>query len=351
MAPTRIVLALAAAVAASLVGASGAPQAQRLQTGVKHYLWALGGGGSSRPPAAGGDLTWRGGAAGDGAIGVESSPRVYVVFWGPAWAKGFSIADTGGRTYSSRSLRRYVTSFFSSVGGSAWAGVQTQYCSGARPGASSCGAGAAYVANPPHQLRGVWIDPSPVPAAALAGGPSAHVAPDPVAAEALRAAEHFGSDPQATYFVLAQPGGREPGGVPWCGYHTQAVAADAQGSPIRLQYAFVPWLNRDWPGEGPRACGAHRVNRASDAFGNGVFDGYSIVLGHEYAEAITDPDNFSNVQDGWNDGYSTETGDKCAWHELRNVVLGAHLFAVQPLWSNEAFDAGRDGCAVSRVAP
>jgi len=31
-----------------------------------------------------------------------------------------------------------------------------------------------------------------------------------------------------------------------------------------------------------------------------------------------------------------------------NIALGGHRFAVQPLWSNEAFDAGKDGCAVSR---
>ena len=47
------------------------------------------------------------------------------------------------------------------------------------------------------------------------------------------------------------------------------------------------------------------VNVVSDSFGHGVFDGYSIVIGHEYAEAITDPDNFASVQDGWNDAQGT----------------------------------------------
>ena len=44
----------------------------------------------------------------------------------------------------------------------------------------------------------------------------------------------------------------------------------------------------------------------------------------------------------------SKNGDKCAWIETQNVTLGGHQFAVQPTWSNEAFDAGRDGCAVSR---
>jgi hypothetical protein len=35
-------------------------------------------------------------------------------------------------------------------------------------------------------------------------------------------------------------------------------------------------------------------------------------------------------------------------HNDQNITLGAHQFAVQPMGSNEAFDAGRDGCAVSR---
>ncbi len=73
----------------------------------------------------------------------------------------------------------------------------------------------------------------------------------------------------------------------------------------------------------------HNVNATSDAFGNGIFDGYSIVTGHEYAEAVTDPDNFASVQDGWNDAQGSENGDKCAWlehaehHPRRARVRGA----------------------------
>ena len=90
------------------------------------------------------------------------------------------------------------------------------------------------------------------------------------------------------------------------------------------------------------------MNATSNAFGNGIFDSWSIVVGHEYAEAVTDPDNFASVQDGWNDASGSENGDKCAWIETQNITLGGHQFAVQPMWSNEAFDAGKDGCAVSR---
>jgi len=63
------------------------------------------------------------------------------------------------------------------------------------------------------------------------------------------------------------------------------------------------------------------VNVISDDFGHGVFDGYSIVVGHEYAEAVTDPDNFASDQDGWNDVQGSENGDKCAWTSLANVSM------------------------------
>ena len=63
---------------------------------------------------------------------------------------------------------------------------------------------------------------------------------------------------------------------------------------------------------------------------------------------MTDPDNFFSFQDGWNDDQTSENGDKCAWIDTQNIALGGHQFAVQPLWSNESFDATGNGCVVSR---
>ena len=84
----------------------------------------------------------------------------------------------------------------------------------------------------------------------------------------------------------------------------------------------------------------HFVNPASNSFGNGIFDGYSIVTGHEYAEAVTDPDNIASWQDGWLDASGSENGDKCAWaSNTQNITLASHQYAVQPLWSNAAFDS------------
>ena len=101
-------------------------------------------------------------------------------------------------------------------------------------------------------------------------------------------------------------------------------------------------------GLGTGGCGMHNVNATSNAFGNGIFDGWSIVTGHEYAEAVTDPDNIASDQDGWNDVQGSENGDKCAWLDTQNISLGGHAFAVQPMWSNEAYDATGNGCVVGR---
>ncbi len=294
------------------------------------------------------DLIWHGGNAGSGAIGVETTPAVYLVYWGPEWASGFQTADTNGALYSSQTLQNYVDSFFGNVGGSPWANIQTQYCKDVLVGSTTCIGGAGFVTNPKHQLKGVWVDPTPVPSDIIALGLSENLVDDPIAMEAMRASAHFGYDASATYVIMTPPTAIATGQPVYCGYHTQTTSVDGLGNPYRLQYAFIPWLNENWPGLGYEGCGMHNVNATSDAFGNGVFDGYSIVTGHEYAEAVTDPDNFASVQDGWNDAQTSENGDKCAWTNTQNITLGGHAFAVQPLWSNEAFDATGQGCVVGR---
>ena len=66
----------------------------------------------------------------------------------------------------------------------------------------------------------------------------------------------------------------------------------------------------------------HSVNATSDAFGNGIFDGWSIVTGHEYSEAVTDPDNFTSIQDGWNDDTTWRTATSAPGSNTQNITLG-----------------------------
>lgn len=345
MASAVIALVLAAWLGSAIGGSASAP------LNPKHFFWAKG-----QPSPTGvvnsqsNDLIYHGGSAGPGAIGVETKPAVYLVYWGPQWVSGFTSTDANGAVYASSSLQTYTNAFFHNVGGSPWAGVTTQYCKNVPIDSTSCAgvSGAQFVTNPTGQLKGVWTDPTPVPSDIITLGLAENLVDDPIAFEAQRAAAHFGYNAQATYIILTPPTTIGTGQPVYCGYHTQTTSIDGYGNPLVLQYSFIPYLNLAWPGIGAGGCGMNNVNPTSDAFGNGVWDGYSIVTGHEYAEAITDPDNFASNQDGWNDASGSENGDKCAWMNTQNITLGAHQFAVQPTWSNEAFDAGRGGCQVSR---
>ena len=344
----RVVATLAAAlVAIGVLGASNASADSSL-TNPKHFFWA--GVTAPSPDALTNDIIYHGGNVGPGAIGVEIKPAVYLIYWGPEWATGFTVTDANGRTFSSKTLQTYLNSFFANVGGSPWAAVQTQYCRNVPALTTTCTGipGADFITNPKHQLKGTWTDPTPVPDDIVNLGLAENLVDDPIAMEAMRASAHFAYDPQATYVVLTPPRTIGTGEPVYCGYHTQTTSIDGLGNPYRIQYAFIPYLNMDWPGIGTGGCGMNSVNTTSSSFGNGVFDGYSIVVGHEYSEAVTDPDNFTSIQDGWNDDQTSENADKCAWYHTQNVTLGGRYYAVQPTWSNEAFDAGQDGCAVSR---
>jgi hypothetical protein len=270
---------------------------------------------------------------------VETKPAVYLVFWGPEWAKGFSVT-VGSYTYTQKTAETYLRDFFGGVGGSPWNGVQSQYCEGAAIGAVNCNGalGAQFIKNPSGLLKGAWVDPTAVPSPIVTTALVENTTNDPVATEALRAAQHFGYNVNATYVILAQPGTVATAyGTVYCAYHSETGhALGTRG----VRYAFMPYVPEQGSG-----CGINSVNQ-NDAFGHGYLDGYSIVAGHEFAEAETDPDNYNGTQDGWNDVQGNENGDKCAWTGLQNITLRGQMYAVQPLWSNAAA-SGQGACAVS----
>jgi len=346
-AAVRLALALVVVAAAVVVGSGGAAAAGSINA--KHFFWAPGQDPTGTVASVENDIIYHGGNAGPGAIGIQKTPAVYLIYWGAEWATGFTTADTNGTLYSSKTLQNYLNTFMANLGGSPWASVQTQYCRNVPAGTTSCAGipGADYITNPKHQLKGVWTDPTPVPDDIVTLGLAENLVNDPLAQEAIRASAHFQYDPDATYIIMTPPRPIATGQPVYCGYHTQTTSINGLGNPYRIEYSFIPWQNTDWPALG-QSCGLHNVNASSNSFGNGIFDSWSIVVGHEYSEAVTDPDNFFAVQDGWNDDQTSENADKCAWYHTQNITLGGHQFAVQPTWSNEAFDAGLDGCAVSR---
>src|SRR3954451_7469454 len=190
-----MILALAvAAVVAATLGASSAPSnTGAMLTSAKHIFW---GQSATAVDSASNDLVWHGGNAGPGAIGVEQQPAVYLIWWGTEWANGFQTADTDGKLYSSKTLQSYLSSFFQNLGGSPWANIQTQYCNTVLPGSTSCVGGTGFITNPRKQLKGVWVDPTPVPDDIAALGLAENLVDDPIAAEAMRASAHFGYDAQ-----------------------------------------------------------------------------------------------------------------------------------------------------------
>src|SRR5579864_9409946 len=93
------------------------------QTNPKHFFWAPGQPQSPNPNSLANDLIYHGGDAGSGAIGVETKPATYLIFWGPAWANGFTTTDAKGQSFTSQQLQNYVTSFLTNVGGTSWASI------------------------------------------------------------------------------------------------------------------------------------------------------------------------------------------------------------------------------------
>jgi serine protease len=257
---------------------------------------------------------------------VEVAPTVYLDFWGSWWNTTTTTNTNGGFSYTNTQAKTYVTDYFTNVGGSAWAAIQTQYCQGVAKGTTSCGTLGTNITNPTGQTKGVMID-------SVNAVPSKPTQAQ-IAAEAAYAAQQFGltgaNSAGATIFVFT-PSGKSMNGFArsWCAWHSSTTFQSKS-----LAYAYMPYQ----PDAGT-SCGLNAVNKTATAYGNGIFDGFSIVGGHEYAEAVTDPFPSS----GWIDGSGAENGDKCAWSpSSTNITLGANAYAVQPLWSNAIA-----GCALS----
>lgn len=277
------------------------------------------------PPTLGPAMTSNGGP-------VQSSPAVYIVYW------GWNGNDPSGQA-------AYQEAFFNGVGGSAWNASQTQYCGGAVnlvstgvessdfphgvSAGSTCPGGATFVGNPTGLLKGTWTD--------NANAVPANPTDADVRAEAMRAAAFFGnvtaaSNESAQYVIDTPSGSSSAGfGTSWCAYHDDVVGT-AYGN---LTYTNFPYIT-----DAGTACGENIVNPGSA----GLLDGVSIVAGHEFAETETDPLPSS----GWADIKGQETGDKCAWVEsgsgrMHDITLATGTFAVQTLWSNAALE-GAGSC-------
>ena len=264
---------------------------------------------TSRRHGGGSNLYYHGGV---GGIGVETAPKVYVVYWGSQWS-----SDPSGE-------KTIVENFLNHVGNSSWLNSVTQYCQGIANGSSTCGAGG-HAGNPAGILGGTWSD----------NGSAApqHPTQSQLAGEAANAAAHFAPTPNYTVqFVIATAHNNNAVGfgTQYCAWHSSTSSAYGN-----LAYTNLPYIT-----DAGASCGANFNNLGPNA-------GITIVEGHEMAETITD--QFPNG--GWLDGSGGENGDKCAWISSgqgasANVTMNGASFPVQSLWSN-AFNGGAGGCVLS----
>lgn len=284
-------------------------------------------------------LSFGGGVDG---IGVTSgTPKVYVVVYGNQW--GTTGTDASGNTTLSNdpvSAVPYLQKLFKGLGtgGELWSGVMTQYCDGplVSSGATFCPSGAPLIGYPSGgNLAGVWYDNSVASPSQATGAQ--------LAQEAIKAAQHFGNTTAASnryaQYVILSPTGTHPDGFNtttgnFCAWHDwngdQSVT-----SPV----GDIAFTNMPYVYDMGSSCGTGSVNGAT---AQGKLDGFSIVLGHEYAELVTD----QNPAGGWTNhtGNATyngqENGDECAWittgqGATQNVVMGNGTYAMQSTWSND----------------
>ncbi len=319
---------------------------------------------------------------------VQASPHIYIVYWG--W--GETGAFPAGQPCTAEKIAegtvtatlkcdpdgagRYMADFVHQLGGTQWAGEQTQYyqtvndpsgnltssTSPTRP-TSSPGSGSMTPTRSPDCPRRRRATP-PAPAT-----------PTPTWRPRRRARRRTSTSPiwPTPQFIIAQPANySDPNAVStgYCAFHDYTYpglqGGIYNGLTKGISYTNMPYALSINSG-GANVCGKNAVN--SGAAGN--LDGFSIVLGHEIEETVTDPGaedilgsgtSTTNLG-GWYDSVdANENGDKCAWvgeglglpgEPTVTPVPGAindikgnlgKTFAVQSLWSNQAAE-GAGYCA------
>ncbi|HEY0615802.1 MAG TPA: hypothetical protein VGC96_14225 [Candidatus Elarobacter sp.] len=235
-------------------------------------------------------LTYHGGP-------IQTNPKIYAVYWGSSWNSG---------TGDPQGVRSRANAFFGVIGGSRWLNSVTQYTQ----------SNGAHVGNASGSFVGSYVDTS--------SSPPSRPTQSQLAAEATRAAAHYGDYSTSASYVVVLPHGIKPSGfgTQYCAWHS-STAVSGKGT---IAYTNAPYL----PDVGT-SCGAGSVNSP------GTLDGISIVYGHEQGETESDPQPNS----GWLDSSGAENGDKCAWKSLINNP-NAGGYPTQPLWSN-----ANNGCVQS----
>jgi hypothetical protein len=287
-------------------------------------------------------LSYGGGVDG---IGVQSGhSKVYLVFYGTQWGTQTTANGISSFSGDANHAAEAAQNMFKGIGtnNELWSADLTQWCDGPNvaTGATSCPANAAYV---PYQsggvLSGVWYDNSKA-------SPSAATAAQ-LGQEAVSAASHFGNTTAASnryaYYVILSPHGTNPDNYQgsYCAWHDWNGDVGAS-SP----YGDIAFSNQPYNIDSGQGCGVNFVNSGSA----GTLDGYTMTLGHEWHEMMSD----QNPAGGWTNHTGgtyngQENSDECAWLApgttggAANISFGSFgTYAEQASWSNDT-----NSCAIS----
>jgi serine protease len=326
------------------------------------------------PEAPATTLPWMGNMAYYGGH-VQTNPKIYLVYWGWGESGAFPAnqpcspetitegSATATLACDPDGAGKYMADWVYQLGGTPWAGVQTQYYQTDSSGSRT------FISNPSNQLGGIWVDDTNditgLPKTSSSNPPGASNTYTNLAQEAARAVSHFNiTDLSNADIVIAQPPTySDPNALSagYCAFHdyTQPNLEGGIYNGIQpgISYTNMPYALAVDSG-GVNVCGENAVNSGAA----GKLDGFSIVLGHEIEETVTDPgaedvigSGLSAQQiGGWYDALdANENGDKCAWVG-ENLLTGqgppepiygalgdvkgnqGGTFAVQSLWSNDS---------------
>ncbi|GAA1977741.1 hypothetical protein [Catenulispora subtropica] len=341
-------------VSATLLAAFGtAGSAQATSATVRHGVFpTVSGAAQIRANAVGqasSDETLSYGGGIDGIGVMSGQPKVYLVFYGSQW--GTQTTDANGNLKFSNDAKGgapVAQMMFKGIGtgSEAWSGTMTQYCDGplVSTGATSCPSGAAHVPYPTGGvLAGVWYDNSAKSPRAASG--------HQLGAEALKAAHHFGNTTPASnryaYYVILSPHNTNPDHYQnaYCAWHDYNGDTTLTGGAVASDVGDFAFSNQPYNMDSGAGCGVNFLNSGSA----GTLDGWTITLGHEYSETITD----QNPAGGWTNNIAgspyqgQENADECAWLKgvtggVGNVTMGNGTYTEQGSWSNDT-----DQCALT----
>jgi len=301
------------------------------------------------PTASTGKLSYGGGVGGVGVMSGQN--KVYLVFYGTQWGTQSGTDPTTTSGYYAFSgdasgAAGAAQKMFKGIGtnGELWQAELTQWCEGIASGASDCSARPASSFIPYQQniLAGVWYDNSAASPASATG--------TQLAQEAVKAAAHFGNTATGsnryTYYVILSPHGTNPDNYQsptqgYCAWHDYT----GDGYGVTAPGGDIAFSNQPYNMDVGSSCGVGFVNSP------GTLDGYTMTLGHEWHEMMSDQfpaGGWTNKTGGTYNGQ--ENSDECAWIAAgsaggaANVAFSTGTFTEQASWSN---DTG--SCAISHA--